>query len=188
MHISIDIETLAPTDKAQIIQISAVAFELNGAVCEPHELLQFEDRWLNIYLKDYEGDRDPKTLAWWSEPEQADGKREAMTTLAAFCELWLGKRGKLWALPPTFDLRILRGFYGAFRVPWHYTQEFDLRTLLWMAEKVPGVKAPSFEGKGLVKHFALHDAARQATLAQVAYRALIMSGNARAEQSPAAAS
>jgi hypothetical protein len=99
--------------------------------------------------------------------------------------LWLGKRGKMWALPPQFDLRIIRGNYAwaasHVPVPWHYSQEHDLRTLLWLATKLPqaNFKAPSMEGKGLIPHFALHDAAKQAVLAQAAYRALTLTGAQR---------
>ena len=29
------------------LRLSAVAFELNGSVMEPHEILQFDDRWFD---------------------------------------------------------------------------------------------------------------------------------------------
>jgi hypothetical protein len=198
MHIMIDIETLGPSDRAQILQLSAVAFELNGSVCEPHELLQGDDRWIDIVFElDGYGETDSKTEAWWQQPEQIEAavriiaqrvragvsRSAGLEAFAKFVGLWLGKRGKMWALPPQFDHRIVRGNYGMIgeKVPWHYSQEHDLRTLLWLATKLPqaNFKAPSMEGKGLIPHFALHDAAKQAVLAQAAYRALTLTGAQR---------
>lgn len=191
MHISVDIETLGSRDDAQILQLSAVAFELNGGVCEPHELLQHEDRWFDATIAPYNGTRDADNEAFWAKAEQAAALariRErppvyighALEQFSKFVKSVLGKRGKMWALPPQFDLRIVRGNYKftPFEVPWHYSQEHDLRTLLWTAAKVPqpNFRAPDMTDKGLLKHFGLHDAARQAVLAQAAYRALTLTG------------
>lgn len=186
MHIMVDIETYGNRDNAQILQLSAVAFELDGKVREPHEMLQSEERWFDKVVQRYKGgSRDPSNVAFWKHADQAavlariEGQpkhavAETLEAFGKFVNLWLGSHGKIWARPPQFDLRIIRGNYrGA--APWHHSQECDLRTLLWLAAKVPQiVKAPDMAGKGLVKHYALHDAAVQATKAQAAYRALMI--------------
>lgn len=191
MHVMADIETFGSRDDAQIMQLSAVAFELNGSVCEPHELLQYEDRWFDAAIAPYDGSRDASNGAFWADPEQAEAFARiqaqpqvyigrALERFSTFVGDVLGKRGRIWALPPTFDLRIIRGNYKLtpFEVPWRYSQEHDLRTLLWMAAKMPqaNVKAPDMTDKGLIKHYALHDAVVQATKAQAAYRALTLTG------------
>ena len=195
MHCMVDIEVAGSTDRGLLMQLSAVAFELGGGVCEPHELLQGDDRWFDAVIEPYTGGEVGRSnMKFWTAPEQAEAKahidaqpkiaiKAALASFSKFVDLWLGKRGKMWALPPQFDLRIIRGSYDMFKqkVPWHYSQEHDLRTLLWLATKLPqaNFRAPDMEGKGLIKHYALHDAARQATLAQAAYRALTLTGAQR---------
>lgn len=189
MHIMADIETFGDQDDAQILQVSAVAFELNETVLEPHELLQYDDRWFDACVIPYAGRTQPSNLMFWSsDPGAAAASEriarqpklevaEALNRFSAFVGRWLGKRGCMWAKPPQFDLRILRGNYNAesvYDAPWHYSQEKDLTTLLWMARKVPRVnfRVPDMSGAGLVKHYALHDAVQQAIVAQAAYRSL----------------
>lgn len=189
MHISIDIETLGSGDDAQIIQMSAVAFEFTGAVQEPHELLQLEDRWFDACIEPYYGSQDASNVDFWHSPAAAPARtmisrqprvtiEAALAGLSGFCGRWLGKRGMIWAKPPEFDCRILRGAHKELRLPlpWSLAQEYDLRVLVWAARKVPRVyfKLPVFDGIGLLRHYALHDAAVQATTAQAAYRALAL--------------
>jgi hypothetical protein len=194
MHIMTDIETFGAQDDAQILQISAVAFELNETVLEPHELLQYDDRWFDAVIEPYAGKTLAGNLKFWSEAGEASGHDAhaartrimtqprvslygALERFSAFVGHWLGKRGCMWAKPPQFDLRILRGNYVAqtsLAPPWHFSQEKDLSTLLWAARKVPRVnfRVPDMTQAGLVHHYALHDAVGQAVVAQAAYRSL----------------
>lgn len=188
MHIMADIETFGPQTNAQILQISAVAFELNETVLEPHELLQYDDRWFDACIIPYAAGTHPDNLRFWTSDEAAAASEriarqpkieivDALVRFSAFVGRWLGKRGCMWAKPPQFDLRILRGNFDAettIKTPWQFSQEKDLGTLLWAARKVPRVnfRVPEMAGAGLVKHYALHDAVQQAVVAQAAYRSL----------------
>ena len=122
---------------------------------------------------------------FWSMPAQTEalssvlkgdqsGVEDAMYALATWVPRNLGKKARVWAKPPGFDLAFLRRLFDKYCIecPWQYKQEHDVRTLMWVAQHVYGVdfKVPSIENTGLVKHNALHDAALQATLAQAALR------------------
>jgi hypothetical protein len=188
MHIMADIETFGSQTHAQILQISAVAFELNETVLEPHELLQYDDRWFDACIVPYTACTEPGNLQFWTSDEAAAASEriarqpkveiiDALSRFSAFVGRWLGKRGCMWAKPPQFDLRILRGNFDCettIAAPWHFSQEKDLGTLLWAARKVPRVnfRVPDMAGAGFVKHYALHDAVQQAVVAQAAYRSL----------------
>lgn len=190
----IDIETTGSQDDARILQIAAVAFELNGKVQEPHEILRDAERWYDVSVIYPDLGRQPtvdrSNIEFWQQPAQqvaydllarrpAVVVQDALEGLGAFLLRWLGKRGGVWAKPPSFDLRILRGHYQIYgepdlALPWSGAQEYDLRTLLWGAKKVQGAhfRVPDMSGAGLTAHFALHDAVRQAVVAQAAFRAL----------------
>ncbi len=193
MQIMVDIETFGARPDARILQISAIAFDF-GSVREPHELLQAEDRWFDAVLGPYNDDTgfefdwdcvDRSTLDWWGRPEQKEAmdrlkaapkvtELQGLTAFAKFVKAALGKRACIWAKPPTFDLMILRGNLQKFGIEptWHWRQERDMRTLLWLADKAGSVKVPDDQGTGLLRHYGLHDAARQAVQAQAAFRAL----------------
>lgn len=194
MHISTDIETYGSGDDAEILQISAVAFELNGTVLEPHELLQYDDRWFDAVIEPYMGSRSQSNVNFWALPELAEVRARqqlqprvpidaALDRFASFVGRWLGKRGSIWAKPVTFDLRILRGAYRETekKTPWQWDQEQELRTLLWAAKKVPraNFRVPDMQTAGFLKHYALHDAVMQAVTAQAAFRALSLTAAQR---------
>lgn len=187
MHIMTDIEMLSSADTAQILQISAVAFELNGTVLEPHELMQYDDRWFDACILPYYGTVDARNAQFWQGPEAQQALQrieaqpqihidEALGRFSAFVGRWLGKRGFMWAKPPSMDLRIIRGAYREAKLekPWRNGQEKDLTTLIWAARKVPrtNFKVPVMAGAGLIPHYALHDAVEQAVVAQAAFRSL----------------
>lgn len=187
MHLMLDLETFGSGDDAQILQISAVAYELNGVVLDPHELLQYDDRWFDAVVEPYYGGRDASNVAFWGGLEAATALERinmqprtsidaALDKFTAFVGRWLGKRGSIWAKPTTFDLRILRGAYreAKKKTPWEWTQEQELRTLLWAAKKVPrtNFRVPDMSTTGFVQHYALHDCVTQAIQAQAAFRAL----------------
>lgn len=188
MHVMCDIETLGTGRNARIIQIGAVGFDFNEGVLEAHELLQMNERCFNMRVALYPGaTEDAGAQSFWADPAHGEALTEiqrmpehplpvVLTKLSRFLTEWLGKRGKLWAKPPQFDLRIISEAYALAGIerPWHHRHEHDLRTLLYLAKQVPltGFKAPDISGAKLVAHYALHDAVEQAVVCQAAYRSL----------------
>ena len=190
MNIMLDCEALGFGEHGALLQLSAVAFELNGAVLDPHELLQYEDRWFNAHVHDPMGMVTPSAVSFWREPAQAEALAkiaaspplllsDALIRFNAFVKQWLGKRGYIWAKPPQFDLTLLRGAFTRCHIEpaWHNRNELDLRTLLHLAKKMPRANflVPDIADQGLIKHFALHDAVVQAVCAQAAFNALTIS-------------
>lgn len=188
MQVMVDIEGLGSRKNGRIIQIGAVGFDFNEGVLEAHELLQMEDRCFNMRVAQYTGaTEDPDNCAFWADPKQAPALTEiermpaqplplVLTKFSKFLKEWLGTRGKLWAKPPGFDLRLITDAYeltGLVR-PWKYAHEHDLRTLMYIARQVPlsGFKAPDISNAKLIHHYALHDAVQQAVICQAAYRSL----------------
>ena len=196
MQVSIDIETAGPAPTGRIIQIGAVAFEMDGIVTEPIEMLDQPGKWLDLVIEPYGWGRDdPETIEWWRSPEAADAKAKinsmptvkienALQMLADFMEKYLGKNAGIWAKPPAFDLVCLRHalYLSGIKCPWSMRQESCIRTAAWLAKKVPRVEfsMPDLKGKGLTKHYALHDAVEQAILAKSVWRTLVVAANNRA--------
>lgn len=188
MHIQLDLETLGSGKNGRIIQIGAVGFDFNEGVLEPHELIQIEDRCFNIRIADYPGaTEEAGNHTFWNDPANAEALAAiermpevplpvALVKFTKFCNEWLGKRGKMWAKPPQYDLRLLRDAFdlAGIPAPWHYSQEHDVRTLLYVARHVPltAFKAPDVSGAKLLAHYALHDAVEQAVICQAAFRSL----------------
>lgn len=149
------------------VRLSAVAFELTGDVREPHELLQFEERWLDLTLW-----VDPELgFRQTVDPETTSGFEQFFD----FCARWMGKRGGAWPRNHqdlTYSAGMLQHFVG--RTPWKLDQVFDFRTLLMLAQKVPRAlfRAPDMRGAGLNATQALHVCVSQAVYAQAAFRAL----------------
>jgi hypothetical protein len=188
MQVMTDVECLGTGTNGRIIQLSAVGFDFNEGTLEAHELLQMEDRCFNVRIAAYPGaSEDLGAQAFWADPKQAPALTEiqrmdevplatALGKFSKFVRAWLGTRGKMWAKPPQFDLRILREAFesAGIEAPWKYQHEHDLRTLLYIAKQVPlsGFKAPDNAGAKLVPHYALHDAVEQAIICQAAYQSL----------------
>ena len=165
-----------------------IGFDFNERVLEVHELLQMEDRCFNMRIANYPGAREEASnAAFWADPAQAEALAAiqrmeetplpvVLAKLSKFLTEWLGTRGKLWAKPPQFDLRVIADAYGlaGMERPWHHRHEHDLRTMLYLAKQVPltGFKAPAISGAKLVHHYALHDAVEQAVISQAAFRSL----------------
>lgn len=223
MQVMTDIECYGDDNDRRILQISAVAFDLDGRISDPHELLQTEDCWFDGVIEwdvsDYDNEpanfpANRDTREWWAAAPQAPARELLLKAVAErastpkamlydvvpallsrfskFVVARAGKKGGMWALPPTYDLKVLRDLYEYIPapVPWHYKQERCARTALEMSRRLATVKGPDMETVGLVKHNGLHDAARQAVLVQAAYRSLGLSAGdyARAEREPASVS
>jgi hypothetical protein len=136
---------------------SAVAFELNGTVLEPHELLQHDDRWL-----------DPPTSCQVMFPELIDLKR--------FAARWMGVRGLVWAESGQILTDAARAMADCeIPPPWNPRQQMELRSAVWMAAKVAreSFGIPAFDGVGLSDK-PLHIATRNAVILQAAYRAMLV--------------
>lgn len=138
--VMIDIETLATSDDATILEIGVVCFDLEGrkfGPCDSWQLdsLAQEDRLI-----------DPVTVRWWLDPARAEAFSE-LTGKSGLPELWHGlnelsaflgrhltEGGEVWA-KGDFDLRILGHAFVAEGVamPWKYFQARELRSVLkWM--------------------------------------------------------
>jgi hypothetical protein len=195
----LDVETLGPPPYGRLLQIGAVGFDFNK-VLEPHELLQRNLLIFDMIIDTDVGGEgtgpylsatttDNDTVAWWLKPEQraaydainlSNGRGtplECLTQFSGWVSRNLGKKARVWAKPPLFDIQILRHSFKAvgLECPWQHRQEACLRTLLWTAGHVSPLSkmvVPSIEAAGLIKHYALHDASIQATVAQAALRTL----------------
>lgn len=132
-------------------QIAAVAFELNGSVLAPHELLQYDDRWMHA--------KGP----FYSDVLQA---------LRRFTSRWLGVRGMIWSIDGGNLSDLSRDFRACGINPtWSAKQQLEIRSLVWAASKLAreSMEVPPFPGGG---DNLLHEATRKAVLVQAAYRAL----------------
>jgi len=133
----IDLETLAVSPDAQILSISAVAFD-EFDLQPNHE----EYPTLDILVElDEQQDRaiDPETVAWWSrrDPEVIDkifaeeGRTKldnALTQISKF--LW--QKQRIWCQGPTLDITVLEHVLRSrgMGIPWQYHIIRDSRTLL----------------------------------------------------------
>lgn len=201
MEVMTDIEIYSDGNGHRVFQLSSVAFDLDGRVNAPHELLQGEDCCFDEVTTTYPFPIEQSTIEWWARPEQAhaalilnNASREDESALPEMLERYsyflrnrLGSRGGHWANPPAFDLKIVRDLYdyAGYRPPWKYSQQRDMRTIMELARRLSPAKRPAIDETGLTKHVGLHDAVRQAVLVQAAYKVLGLSaGNfARATRS-----
>ena len=188
MEVMTDIEVYSDGDGNRVFQLSAVAFDLDGRINSPHELLQNEDCFFDAVTSTYPFPVEPQTIEWWAREEQRaaaanlralvakDDQRPPvlLENFSRFLISTLGRRGGHWANPPTFDLKIVRDLYAYVGVvpAWSYKQQRDMRTIMELARRLASAKRPSIDETGLVKHNGLHDAVSQAVLVQSAYKAL----------------
>jgi hypothetical protein len=194
-----------------ILQISAVAFDMDGKVNDPHELMQTEDCWFDAIIPGWPDHVDLDAVQWWAMPMQDEARRSlikgaeergeelgtALDRFSRFVRTRLGKKGGHWANPPGFDLGTIRAHYSQLRrpTPWGHRHERCMRTLMSLAKglapgKLPDMGDAARASMGLIRHNGLHDAAAQAGLVQAAYRAVgLRAGDyARTSQSTASAS
>src|SRR3990172_7067060 len=131
MEIMVDIETLALTPDAAIVQIGAVQFEFGKGIGETF--------MRNIEMQDaLHGSRavDLKTVEWWLRNHSAPlvfsaeprvPLRQALHEFVAFIPL----NFRVWGKGYGFDITILEHALREYSiaVPWKYNQIFDARTL-----------------------------------------------------------
>lgn len=190
-HVMLDIETLGMPPKGALLQIGACMFDPYRA--QDTEELVVDSFLVSVRRGYYDGMRDdtwavePRTVQWWGEQSEeaqeglmlnlVSSPREA---LVRFSE-WLTANdftreaknsqdvAQVWANPPTFDLAILNYAFDAcdLKRPWHYRQEKDARTLMWLGQNIPNMGQGFTELlNGLVPHRGDHDAIRQALYVQ----------------------
>ena len=162
-QVMIDLETLASTEDAAVIQIAAVAFDsVTGRIASE----------FNVYVRDPVGRIDPGTVFWWMQQAAAPAVGKACAegailriTLDKF-QSWVDSLGDVhgvWSLPASFDLAIVGSTYGKAGLckPWHYRLERCARTVLAIAgyrgKDRPGVPKP----EGYLEHDALSDCRMQ---------------------------
>lgn len=172
--VMIDIETLSSESNAAVIQIGACAFNIAGGCAEP---------WSMIVKPDL--DKTPaslSTIAWWMQQNEA--ARSHMATCAesgvppavalegldAYIKQWCEPKFDAWAMPPEFDLVILRhlGNTTGRVMSWRFDRTRDLRTLESLANCTKADRVPA-----TVPHDAGYDAQAQA-LTAIKYRAKIL--------------
>lgn len=175
--VMIDIETLGNNSHSPIIQIGACAFNLRTG--EIGTRFQTLVKPVLSTPGSVGAVADLPTFLWWLEQgEEAraavrragvDGRREgeAIGALSAYIIDNAQMDVCVWAMPPEFDLVILRNTAdrAGVTVPWHYAATRDLRTLEYLA----GGSKDQRE-KPEIAHDAGSDAVAQAKTAVAYYR------------------
>ena len=160
-QLMIDIECLATTYDAAVIQIGWCRFEPLANIVFPPECHTIH---LSSALK--YGRVDAKTLKWWMR--QSDEARALFTHSGIPLTSALGKlaaaahvASEIWACPPQFDLSILKNAYyvaSGTTQPWRHRKERCFRTLCDIA----GYNRRTSPHKPAVRHNAGADAHAQA--------------------------
>ena len=158
--VMVDIETLATSDDAVILEMGAVVFDRERRIVG-----EGFSRTLD-YLSQGNRSTDMDTVMWWTAPERIAQFREmqegherkpglwhGLLELEQFLRVHLAPDGEVWA-KGDFDLRILRHAFREYEIeiPCKYFQARELRTVL----KWTGVEAVA-----PVPHRAMHDARLQ---------------------------
>jgi hypothetical protein len=161
MDLMLDIETLATTPNAVILNIGAIGFDPFTKIVYDHHVCYHrintdsqEDRYI-----------DDNTVEWWSKQgkeaqEEAFGEEgrvpldEALDELAKLAR----KCGRIWANGISFDMTILENAYKSYdkSLPWQYYRVLDARTLYKLC---PGKQLGN-------DHHALADCVNQIALVQ----------------------
>lgn len=160
--IMIDIETMGVKPYSAIVSIAAVEFDMltgetGEGLYEGVCLQSCVDLGLGI---------DAQTAIWWiNQGEEAkyifseDYPTRRLTSALESLRVYLQERPdhNIWANSPAFDLNRLKEAYekcGFYAPPWDYWKERDLRTMAYLAPKVP-------KDYDLEQHDALNDCYNQ---------------------------
>lgn len=168
-------ETLGTTTEAPVLSIGAVYFDpINGLIGDEfYVAIQISDS-LNQGFKP-----EGATVEWWLK--QGDEARDALfkapvTVIGGLIKfsnfIKNPKQNTIWAKGPGFDCSILKAAYIRMdlNIPWHFTNERDMRTLLDIA-KMRGIMIPNFARTG-IHHDALDDAKYQAKVCNYVFENL----------------
>lgn len=168
-HIMVDLETYSTKTNAAIASIGAVEFDpMTGELGKQfYKVIKTES------LEYYKFDISLSTFKWWIA--QSEDARNALINpenpefihraLHEFCKYWesVGQKNYFWS-HATFDSVVLRNTYEVvgLRVPWHYRDCMDIRTLVALAPESLKKELSENPRKGLTHHNALDDAIYQA--------------------------
>lgn len=177
-HIVLDLETLGTGPGCVILQIGAVAIDLESDEA-PGEGEVFGTT-ISVGLSLVHGFMvDDATHGWWLEQDRdlawsvMSGNTEPERALRDFGQ-WVEKVGGkyVWGNGPDFDVSILRAYYEEFCIDWPfaYNAPRDVRTIVDLAKRQGfDPKSIPFEGN---KHDGVDDALHEAKLIRGAYRML----------------
>lgn len=159
----IDVETCGTLPNSIILTIGAVFFPRKGRIPQLEDLDSFYRRIDIQSCIDAGLTSSQETLDWWDrQPEEARYEafehpnriplRQALQELFLF----VGKRKKIWANSPSFDLVILENAMRAISapIPWDFWNTRDVRTIMDLG----GLRSADL---GEVPHHALQDCYRQ---------------------------
>ena len=184
-HLMLDIETLGTDPGAVILSIAAVEFELDTGKTgrEFFWKIDLEDsvrHGFNI---------DPATLKWWlgQNPEvlkqnieiEKGGLANSQVeyVMQEICSLFLYSFStdvKVWGNSNRFDMGILAPYFKATnsRLPWKYSCERDVRTLVSFAPDIKGVVVVKAKEDGLDLHNPIIDCKLQIEYCSRIYNSL----------------
>lgn len=159
--VMVDLETLSKNYNATIVSIGAVKFTFDKGIID-----EFKVNIDPKSCREYGLHVDPDTIDWWKQQSKeaikswTENPTDLDSAITQFVEWWGTRKDLIFCCNGmSFDAPIL---YSAFKalgrandIPWHYRNEFDLRTIY----KLFGVSTNHFKGKDstIVFHDALED-------------------------------
>jgi hypothetical protein len=176
VHVMMDLETLGLAKNAVITRIAAVSFDIDtGEIIDEIDLLVNAKSCVKVNLQ-IDGD----TICWWLKQDESIINEtfipcitkglDIKEALGTFTE-WIEKLKKnndtynvrVWGNGACADNVWMASAYAAchMSVPWRFTHDMDLRTLVYLGEKIAGVhhkKSVKFVGN---RHNPLDDAKHQ---------------------------
>lgn len=157
--IMIDLETLATSPNAAVIQVGAVAFDSHSGTVSPFPFTADVDLFSAVMLG---GEVEAGTAQWWRDRGGLELKdprplREVLGDLSKWLAQFKDVK-RVWCQGANFDEPVLAGYYlrAGMPCPWSYRAARDTRTVYDLAEQF-GWQKP----KGETAHIALRDCLAQ---------------------------
>lgn len=191
IDIMVDLETLGLNSDSQVMQISAVSFDITGKVYD----IEVFNQYINIFDKLFQFNKvDLNTVDWWiktdvdlfmgiiekcknSDKNEYEVLEEFKDYINNFYKEY--ENVYLWSNGISFDIKILKDKMNSYGInlPIKYNSERDVRTIvdfncceLNISEKD---FRKQFEVKDMVKHDALNDCFTQIDWVVSSYKNLI---------------
>ena len=159
--VMLDLETMAVGPNAAVVQIGAIAFNLETGVRGPDVFLIDVDTQSCVELG---GEIHPSTLHFWEKLEGFKPHSTPQPIMNALMALqrWFEDRPdvkRVWSQGPSFDVAIMEGYFlkTGLMVPWRYSDARDTRTVYDLANGLGWQKPAGTEST----HNALGDCDRQ---------------------------